>query len=48
MRVRQPDLVPDTVTAHLGRLRESLADLIKTSEDLETGQELMECNRQPR
>ena len=45
VRIRQPDLVSDTVTLPLQRLRENLGDLIKTSEDLDIGQELMECNR---
>jgi ATP-dependent DNA helicase DinG len=45
LRIRRPDLVPDTVTLPIQRLREAVADLIKTSEDKDIGQELMECNR---
>ena len=45
LRVRRPDLVPDTVTLPIQRLREAVSDLIKTSEDKDIGQELMECNR---
>ncbi len=45
LRVRQPDLVTDNVTLPLQRLREAVSELIKTSEDSEAGQELMECNR---
>ena len=45
LRVRQPDLVTDNVTLPLQRLREAVSEMIKTSEDSETGQELMECNR---
>ena len=43
--MRQPDLVTDNVTLPLQRLREAVSEMIKTSEDSETGQELMECNR---
>jgi ATP-dependent DNA helicase DinG len=45
LRVRRPDLVKDGVTLPLQRLREAVSELIKTSEDADTGQELMECNR---
>ncbi|NBV24733.1 MAG: ATP-dependent DNA helicase [Proteobacteria bacterium] len=45
LRIRQPDLVKDTVTLPLQRVRESVSELVKTSEDKDTGQELMECNR---
>src|SRR6185369_14752908 len=45
LRIRRPDLVPDNVTLPLQRLRESVGDLIKTSEDREMGEELAECNR---
>jgi ATP-dependent DNA helicase DinG len=38
-------LVQDTVTLPIQRLRESVSDLIKMTEDKDTGQELMECNR---
>ncbi len=45
LRIRQADLVPDNVTLPLQRVREAVSELIKTSEDKDTGQELVECNR---
>jgi ATP-dependent DNA helicase DinG len=45
LRIRAPDLVNDNVTLPIQRLRESVSELIKSSEDKDTGQELMECNR---
>ncbi len=45
LRIRRPDFVSDTVTLPLQRLRESISDLIKLSEDSESGQELLDCNR---
>ena len=45
LRIRQPELVQDNVTLPIQRLREAVSDLIKTSEDKEIGQELLECNR---
>jgi ATP-dependent DNA helicase DinG len=45
LRIRQHDLVKDNVTLPIQRLREAISELIKTSEDSDTGQELMECNR---
>jgi ATP-dependent DNA helicase DinG len=45
LRVRQPALVQDNVTLPIQRLREAVSELIKTSDDKEIGQELMECNR---
>jgi ATP-dependent DNA helicase DinG len=45
LRIRQPELVKDNVTLPIQRLREAVSDLIKTSEDKEIGQELLECNR---
>lgn len=45
LRIRQPDLVADNVTLPIQRLREAISDLIKLSEDKDTGQELMEVNR---
>ncbi|MGA4645115.1 ATP-dependent DNA helicase [Limisphaera sp. 4302-co] len=45
LRIRRPDLVPDRLTVPLQRLRESVGDLIKASEDREIGEELAECNR---
>jgi ATP-dependent DNA helicase DinG len=45
LRIRRPDLVSDNVTLPLQRLREAVSSMVKASEDLETGQELLECNR---
>lgn len=45
LRIRRPDLVQDTVTLPIQRLREAVSELIKMSDDQETGQELLECNR---
>ncbi|MHB8522720.1 MAG: ATP-dependent DNA helicase [Limisphaerales bacterium] len=45
LRIRQPDLVPDNLTLPIQRLREAVSELIRSSEDKETGDELLECNR---
>ena len=45
LRIRAPDLVKDNVTLPIQRLRESVSELVKASEDADTGQELLECNR---
>jgi ATP-dependent DNA helicase DinG len=45
LRIRRPDLVTDTVTLSLQRLRDEVVDLIKVADDKETAQELQECNR---
>jgi ATP-dependent DNA helicase DinG len=45
LRIRRPELVADNVTLPIQRLRESVSELIKMSEDKDIGQELMECNR---
>jgi ATP-dependent DNA helicase DinG len=45
LRIRQPDLVKDNVTLPIQRLREAISELIKMTEDKDTGQELVECNR---
>lgn len=45
LRIRQPGLVEDTVTLSIQRLRESVSELVKLTEDKETGLELMECNQ---
>jgi len=45
LRIRQAELVKDNVTLPIQRLREAVSDLVKTSEDKEMGQELIECNR---
>lgn len=45
LRIRRPELVSDCVTLPVQRLREALADAIKLSNDVDTGQELLDCNR---
>ena len=45
LRIRQADIVEDLVSLPLQRVRESLGQLIETSEDEETSAELIECNR---
>lgn len=45
LRVRRADLVEDKLSLPIQRLRESISQLIKTSEDKDIGQELVECNR---
>ena len=45
LRIRRPELVKDNLTLPIQRLREALSELIKSSEDKDTGQELVECNR---
>jgi ATP-dependent DNA helicase DinG len=45
LRIRRADLVQDAVTPPIQLLRQAVSDLIKTSDDKETGQELTECNR---
>jgi ATP-dependent DNA helicase DinG len=45
LRIRRADLVQDIVTLPIQRLREAVSELIQQSDDKETGQELMECNR---
>ncbi|HKS38150.1 MAG TPA: helicase C-terminal domain-containing protein, partial [Verrucomicrobiae bacterium] len=45
LRIRRPDLVRDNVTLPIQRLREAVGELIQRSEDKDTGQELLECNR---
>jgi ATP-dependent DNA helicase DinG len=45
LRIRRPDFVQDNVTLPIQRLRESISELIKMSEDSDTGQELAEANR---
>ena len=45
LRIRQPDLVTDNVTLPIQRLREAISELIKVTEDKDTGQELIECNK---
>jgi len=45
LRIRRAELVPDNLALPLQRLREGVGDLVKTSQDKEIGQELIECNR---
>ncbi len=45
LRIRRPDLVQDNLTLSITRLREAISDLISLTEDKETGEELMDCNR---
>jgi ATP-dependent DNA helicase DinG len=45
LRIRQPDLVKDNVTLPIQRLREAISELVKLTDDKDTGQELVECNR---
>lgn len=45
LRVRRSDLVKDNLSLPIQRLREAISELIKTSDDKDTAQELMECNR---
>lgn len=45
LRIRRPALVKDNLTLPIQRVREAVSELIRTSEDKDTGQELMECNR---
>ena len=45
LRIRRAELVADNVTLPIQRLREAISELIKTSDDKDIGQELVECNR---
>jgi ATP-dependent DNA helicase DinG len=45
LRIRRAELVEDNVTLPIQRLREAVSELIKTSDDKDIGQELIECNR---
>ena len=45
LRIRRPELAQDKLTLPIQRLREAISELIKTSEDKETGEELLESNR---
>ncbi len=45
LRIRRPDLVQDNVTLPIQSLRETVSDLVQSSNDKEIGQELAECNR---
>ena len=45
LRIRRPNFVPDKLTGHLQRVRETVSAAVQASEDSDTGKELMECNR---
>ncbi len=45
LRIRRAEFVKDRLTLPIQRLREAVSDLIKATDDKDTGQELMECNR---
>ncbi|MGA9777198.1 MAG: ATP-dependent DNA helicase [Limisphaerales bacterium] len=45
LRIRHPELIPDSITLPIQRLREAISHLVKMSEDDHTGRELQECNR---
>jgi ATP-dependent DNA helicase DinG len=45
LRIRRAELVNDSLTLPIQRLREAVSDLVKMSDDKEIGQELVECNR---
>jgi len=45
LRLRKPEVVQDTVSLPIQRVREAVSELIKLSEDKEIGLELLECNR---
>jgi ATP-dependent DNA helicase DinG len=45
LRVRQPDVTQDILTLPISRLREALSQLIKRTEDSDSGNELLDANR---
>jgi ATP-dependent DNA helicase DinG len=45
LRIRRPELAKDRLSLPLQRLRESITEIVKTSDDKEGGEELIECNR---
>jgi ATP-dependent DNA helicase DinG len=45
LRIRRPELAPDTVTLSIQRVREAVSEAVKLSDDKEMGEELLECNR---
>lgn len=45
LRIRRPGLVADAITLAIERVRAAISELIQSSEDQETGEELMEANR---
>jgi len=45
LRIRRPSLVEDQLTTPIVRLRESVAELVKLTDDKDTAEELLDCNR---
>ena len=45
LRIRKAEMVPDSLTLPVQKLREGLGQLIKLTEDRETAEELMDCSR---
>lgn len=45
VRIRKPDFVEDTLSLPLGKFSEAIAEVIKTNDDKELGDELRELNR---
>ncbi|HNU98735.1 MAG: DEAD/DEAH box helicase [Verrucomicrobia bacterium] len=45
LRIRRPDLVADSLTLPLARVREAVSEMVKLSKDSDMGTELIECNR---
>jgi len=45
LRIRRPDLVADSLTLPLARVREAVSEMVKLSKDSDMGTELLECNR---
>jgi ATP-dependent DNA helicase DinG len=45
LRIRRAEIVKDNVTLPIQRLREAVSELVRTSDDKDIGQELIECNR---
>jgi ATP-dependent DNA helicase DinG len=45
LRIRRPELAADRLSLPIQELRERLGELVRTSDDSDTGKELMECNR---
>ncbi len=45
LRIRRPELVPDSLTLPLRRVSEAIRELIDMAEDKDTATELLECNR---
>jgi ATP-dependent DNA helicase DinG len=45
LRIRHPDLVPDSLSLAMQNLCREISDLAKLARDKDTAQELLECNR---